>query len=95
MYRENDARIYAKLIAKVGVNIQPGQQVFITTYVEAMEFARMLAEECWKAGAGDVTFRYVDEQISRLRYMYASEEALGNVPEWVHYPGTADESHPL
>lgn len=86
MYREKDARVYAELIAKVGVNIQPGQQVYITTYVEVVDFARILAEECWKAGAGDVTLRYVDEQVSRLRYMYASEEALGDVPEWAHAP---------
>lgn len=86
MYRENDARKYAELIAKVGVNIQPGQQVYITTYVEVVEFARILAEECWKAGAGDVTLRYVDEQLSRLRYIHASKEALSDVPDWAHAP---------
>ena len=45
---------YAKLIARVGGNIQKGQEVFITAESVAADFVTLLAEECYAAGASNV-----------------------------------------
>ena len=45
---------YAKLIARVGGNIQKGQEVFITAETDRPDFIVLLAEECYKAGAANV-----------------------------------------
>ena len=47
-------RNYAKLIARVGGNIQKGQEVFITAEIDRPDFILMLVEECYKAGASVV-----------------------------------------
>ena len=45
---------YARLIAEVGANVQKGQEVMVYASVEVAEFARMVAEECYRAGAKKV-----------------------------------------
>ena len=44
-------RKYAKLIAAQGVNVQPGQEVFIAADLDQPEFVKMLVEECYKRKA--------------------------------------------
>ena len=44
-------REYAKLIAKVGANVQKGQEVFITAELDQPEFVAMLVDECYKLKA--------------------------------------------
>ena len=41
-------REYARLIARSGVNIQPGQEVFITAELDQPEIVKMLVEECYR-----------------------------------------------
>lgn len=87
MYREKDALTYAELIAKVGVNVQKGQPVYIKSSVEAAEFTQMVAQACWDAGAGDVRIRYGDQIAERMRYRYADISTISDIPEWVNAPG--------
>ena len=47
-------REYAKLIAKVGANVQKGQEVFITAELDQPEFVAMLVDECYKLKAKKV-----------------------------------------
>ena len=47
-------RKYANLIAKCGVNVQDGQEVFITAGLDQPEFVQMVVEECYKLGASRV-----------------------------------------
>lgn len=75
-------REYARLLARTGVNVQPGQEIVINCPAEHFEFARLVAEEAYAAGAREVIMRWNDAGISRLDYLYAEEEALGQVPEW-------------
>ena len=42
---------YARLIARKGVNVQKGQDVVIRADLDQPEFVKMVAEECYKAGA--------------------------------------------
>ena len=47
-------RKYAQLIAQTGVNVQPGQEVFIAADLDQPEFVKMLVEECYKRKAKKV-----------------------------------------
>ena len=46
---------YANLIARCGVNVQKGQEVVINAGLDQPEFVKMVVEECYKAGAKEVT----------------------------------------
>ena len=72
----NRIRNYAALIAIVGINVQKGQEVDITSEVEQMDFVRILVEEVYKAGAGKVNLNWTDTAITRLDIEYADVENL-------------------
>ena len=48
-------RKYAKLIARVGVNVQKGQEVMVQAELDQPEFVKMVVEECYRAGASKVS----------------------------------------
>lgn len=79
---EDKIREYARLIVCTGINVQPGQEVVISCPVEYYEFGRLLIEEAYQAGAGEVIMRWGDTFETRQFYLHASEEVLGTVPEW-------------
>ena len=86
---ENKLRKFAKLAVKTGVNIQPGQMLIVNSSIDAKEFAKMIVEEAYEAGAGYVDVQFSEAEISKLHYKYASDKYLLDVPEWsvqkLHY----------
>ena len=46
---------YAKLIARVGANVQKGQKVIVYSEAELYEFTPLVVDECYKAGASCVS----------------------------------------
>ena len=79
---EAKIREYARLIACTGINVQKGQEIILNCPVEYYEFGRMVIEELYAAGAGEVVVRWNDTFDSRQYYLYASEENLATVPDW-------------
>ncbi len=75
-------REYARLIVRTGVNVQKGQEVVLNCPVEHYEFARLVIEEAYAAGAGEVILRWSDTVENRLYYQNVSEERMKEVPEW-------------
>ena len=73
---------YAALIVRTGANVQPGQVVQLTVSVEQHEFAAMVMEECYKAGAKKVNVDWTYDVQSRLNYLYAEQETLSTVLPW-------------
>jgi aminopeptidase len=80
--KQSVLRKYARLIAKVGANVQPGQPVMLTAAVEQSEFAVMVAEELYLAGSSRVDMEWTCQAISKLEYNYQSEETLCTYPAW-------------
>ncbi|WP_059053229.1 aminopeptidase [Paenibacillus senegalimassiliensis] len=74
---------YAELVIKVGVNIQPGQNLMITSPLETVELTRLLVAKAYRAGAKYVHVDWEDEQLMRIRYEEASEESLNYYPKWL------------
>ncbi len=75
-------REYAELLAKKGINVLPGEEVWINCGLDQVEFVRLVVEECYKAGAKKVRVRFSDNKISRLNYEYMSLRELSKVPEY-------------
>ena len=73
---------YAELIVRTGANVQPGQIVQLVVSVEQHEFAAMVMEECYRAGAKKVNVDWTSDDQSRLNYLYAEEETLSAVLPW-------------
>lgn len=72
---------YARLIATTGLNVQKGQEVIIQCELDQPEFVSMVVEECYKLGAKRVTVKWSHMPITKLGYIYRTEETLSEVTE--------------
>ena len=75
-------RNYAKLIARMGVNIQKGQEVIIYCELDQPRFVEMLVDECYKAGAGRVRVEFGHQPLYKLNVRHRSVTSLAKVEEW-------------
>ena len=73
---------YARLIAEVGANVQKGQEVMVYASVEVAEFARMVAEECYRAGAKKVMVEWSYQPLEKTDYRYRSLKTLSTMEKW-------------
>ncbi|WP_141502619.1 aminopeptidase [Paenibacillus luteus] len=73
---------YAELIVKIGVNVQQGQEVFITGAVDQAALVRLVASKAYEAGASNVHVDWTDDSLSRLKYEKAADEVFTRFPEW-------------
>ena len=73
---------YARLIVRTGANVQPGQVVQLAVSVEQHEFAAMVMEECYLAGAKKVNIDWLCDAQRRLNFRYADQAVLSAVLPW-------------
>ena len=73
---------YAELIVRTGANVQPGQVVLLYVAVEQHDFAALVVEECYKAGAKMVDIRWDSDVANRLHFQYADTDVLCTVLPW-------------
>ena len=79
---QNRIKNFAKLAIEVGINVQPGEDVLITSPVESPELARLMTEAAYEAGARNVSIDWIDYPISRMTYQYQDIETLSEVPDY-------------
>lgn len=75
-------RQYARLIARVGVNIQKGQDAVIQAELDQPEFIAVLVDECYKAGARKVTVEWSYQPLQKLHVRHRSPKTLAAVEDW-------------
>jgi len=75
---------YARLVAEVGANIQPDQQVIVIAAPASAPLVRAIAAECFRRGALFVDPWYFDPYVKRIRALDADPDTLEFVPRW--YP---------
>ena len=75
-------REYARLIVRTGAAIQKGQGACVSCGVEHYEFARIVVEECYAAGAKEVVLQWRDQPVSKQFYLHACDEMMENVPDY-------------
>ena len=74
----------AQVAVRVGLNLQPGQDLFLTAPVAALPLVRLIAEHAYKAGAGLVTPMLADEQLTLARYRHAADASFDRAPGWLY-----------
>jgi len=78
----------AEVAIKVGLQLQPGQDVFLTAPVSALPLVRRITEHAYKAGAGLVTPILSDEEITLSRYRFGHDASFDRAAGWL-YDGVA------
>lgn len=73
---------YANLIAKVGGNVQKGQNVELLIDVNQELLAKLIVEECYKLGANRVDVRWTSDKIDRTVYKKGSLKSLSHMYEY-------------
>src|SRR6185312_7498750 len=78
----------AEVAVRVGLQLQPGQDLLLTAPSVALPLVRKIAEHAYKAGAGIVTPFLSDEEITLARYRYGHNESFDRAAGWL-YEGMA------
>ncbi len=73
---------YARLIARVGANVQKGQEVTITAGLDQPEFVKLLAEACYRAGARRVQVDWTYQPLTRVHARWMKEKELSATLDW-------------
>ncbi len=79
----------AELSVKVGLGLQPGQDLLLTAPVAALPLVRRVAVHAYEAGAGCVTPIFSDPEVTLARYRHGSEESFDRAPGWL-FQGMAE-----
>lgn len=73
---------YAELGVKIGVNIQPGQTLVVNAPISAAEFVRLVTILAYEAGAKNVHVEWGDEELTKIKFEKAPDEAFKEYPMW-------------
>ena len=73
----------AMIAIRVGLNLQPGQDLIITGPVEALPLIRRISAEAYKNEAGVVSTILSDDELQLTRYEHATDESLDRAPDWM------------
>jgi len=74
---------YAELIVKVGLNLQPGQRLFILAYaLEAAPLVRKVMKSAYQNESKLVSVLWLDEQLDKIRYQNAPPDSFEEFETW-------------
>ncbi len=79
---EQNLEKYAELAIKVGINLQKGQKLVIVAPISCADFVRKAALKAYEAGALDVYVDWEDDQLKKIRFHHAPDEAFELYPMW-------------
>src|SRR4051794_3705552 len=79
----------AEVAIKIGLQLQPGQDLLLTAPSAALPLVRRIAEHAYKAGAGLVTPVLSDEAVTLARYRFAPGDSFDRAAGWL-YQGMAN-----
>jgi aminopeptidase len=78
----------AEVAIKVGLRLEPGQDLILTAPISALPLVRRIAVHAYKAGAGIVQPIFSDEELTLARYANAADASFDRAPAWL-YEGMA------
>ena len=78
----------AEVAIRVGLNLQPGQDLILTAPASALPLVRRLAEHAYRAGAGLVTPILSDDGVTLARFRHGHEGSFDAAAGWL-YDGMA------
>jgi aminopeptidase len=81
--RAGELEEYARLALRVGVNVQPGQDVVVLANVEHAPLARAIARAAYGERARWADVHYSDNHVQRAKAELAPDDAVGWAPRWM------------
>ena len=81
--------LLAEVAIKVGLGLQPGQELVMTASLDSLDLARRITTQAYKAGASLVTTLYSDDEATLARYHHASDASFDHAAKWL-YEGFAE-----
>ncbi|MCB1394695.1 MAG: aminopeptidase [Rhodobacter sp.] len=73
----------AEVAVRVGLNLQPGQDLILTAPVSALPLVRRIAEHAYRAGAGLVTPILSDDAVTLARYRHGQDIGFDHAAGWL------------
>jgi aminopeptidase len=74
----------AEVAVRVGLGLEPGQELVMTSSIDALPLARRITEHAYRAGASLVTTLYSDDEATLMRYRFALNESFDHAPKWLY-----------
>ncbi len=74
----------AELAINTGLSIKPGQNLLVTSPVEALPLVRKIAIHAYKAGANLITPIFSDPELTLARYEHAPDSSFDKAPSWLY-----------
>ncbi|MBQ7669851.1 MAG: aminopeptidase [Clostridia bacterium] len=75
-------RQYARLIVRKGVSTKKGDSVLIVAELDQPEFVKMVVEECYKAGAAEVSVDWRYDPLGKIHVRNMSVKNLSHMENW-------------
>ncbi len=79
----------AEVAVRVGLGLQPGQELVMTASLDSIALARRITEHAYRAGASLVTTLYGDDEAVLMRYRNAPDASFDHAAKWL-YDGMAE-----
>jgi aminopeptidase len=76
--------LLAEVAVKVGLGLQPGQELLMTASLDSLQLVRRITEQAYKAGATLVTTLLTDDESTLARYRYAPDESFDHAASWLY-----------
>lgn len=73
---------YAELLVVKGCALRAGQELFVRSPLQAVEFTRKVVKSAYEHGAKLVTVSWSDDACTRMDYDYAPQEVFESIPAW-------------
>ena len=80
--KKSTIKKYAKLIVRVGANVQKGQSVVVSCAVDQAPFCELVVDECYRAGAKSVSVEWSDDKVTKLKYRNETIKTLSTIQKW-------------
>jgi len=86
---EQNLEKYVEIILKVGVNLQKGQRLLITSHglgtplLDLAPFIELITKKAYQMGAKFVEVIWNDPQLHLIRFQHAPRDSLEEFPTWI------------
>ncbi len=82
MSLEHNLKKYAALILKVGLNIQPGDNLMLRINEHGLPLAREIAQQAYQLGVHNIHPVFADDSMTLSKMMLAPDAAFDSVPDF-------------
>lgn len=73
---------YARLIVRVGANVQRGSRVVVYADVERADLTAEVVRDAYRCGASHVAVEWSHDEITRMHYTHRMTDVMTEIPRW-------------